>query len=59
MSTPQPFCWNCLAPASQRKLKDAGSGNHICVSCEREIDALITHGKDWAHVNDAAREAQG
>ena len=54
MSTlgPRPFCWNCLKDATQIPLTCDGAGNWICDPCDTEIDALITHGKDGAHLSD-------
>ena len=51
---PRPFCWNCLADATEVQLTKEGQ-NWICPRCEQEIDFLITQGKDWAHLTDTMR----
>ena len=53
----EPHCWNCLTPASEIPLLREGP-NWICGPCQKEIDDLITTGKDWSHLTDYAERME-
>ena len=52
MSNPEKRCWNCQARPSEKILYQDGLTQWLCGACVREIDFVITQGKEHTLLGD-------